>query len=214
MFPGMRIKKPALVFGFPLAAGFTLCLFFASCAKDKSTEASDVMSHASSTAAVNPGEAGGVFEDTYTASAVVRHVDPISRKVILEDSAGHSSSFTAPAEMRNLPQLRPGDRVTATFTERMTVIVGKDSVGGDAYTASASVAPPGAKPGAMYAEQFEAAAKVKSIDSAKRRATLEFADGKTQQVPVRADVDLSKYKAGDTVLIRVTDTLSVLAQHP
>ena len=41
--------------------------------------------------------------------------------------------------------------------------------------------------------------------------TLKFADGRTHTVPVRFDVDLSRYKVGDSVIIRVTSTLSVLA---
>jgi Cu/Ag efflux protein CusF len=155
-----------------------------------------------------------VYEDSVTAYATVRGVDPATRKVTLETADGNRATFTAPPEVRNLDQLRSGDRVKATFTERLTVLVNQDATPGGDYATASARTPKGAKPGAIVAESYEAVASVKSIDTAKRTATLEFADGKTIPVPVREDVDLTRYKAGDHVLIRVTDVLSVLTSSP
>jgi hypothetical protein len=43
---------------------------------------------------------------------------------------------------------------------------------------------------------------------------LKFADGTTRQFLVRPDVDPSRYKVGDRVVIRVTSSLSLLAARP
>ncbi len=82
------------------------------------------------------------------------------------------------------------------------------------HAAALATAPKGAKPGAMVAEMYEIVASVKSIDSANRTAILQFSDGQTRTVHVRPDVDLSRYKVGDSVVIRVTSALSVLVENP
>jgi len=193
------------------AAGLSVCLVSASCSSDKTKPPP---SQATSSETIVPGRAGGVYEDSVTAYATVRGVDPATRKVTLETADGNRATFTAPPEVRNLDQLRSGDRVKATFTERLTVLVNQDATPGGDYATASARTPKGAKPGAIVAESYEAVASVKSIDTAKRTATLEFADGKTIPVPVREDVDLTRYKAGDHVLIRVTDVLSVLTSSP
>ena len=193
------------------AAGLSACLLSASCSSDQTRPPP---SQATSSETIVPGRAGGVYEDSFTSYATVRGIDRAKRKVTLETSDGTRSTFTAPPEVRNLDQVREGDRVKATFTERLTVLVNQDATPGADYAAASARAPKGAKPGAIVAESYEAVASVKSIDTAKRTATLEFADGKTIPVPVREDVDLTRYKAGDHVLIRVTDVLSVLTSSP
>jgi hypothetical protein len=114
-----------------------------------------------------------------------------------------------------LPQVKVGDKVSATFARRMVVVVGSES--GSPALASQSVAAravPGEKPKMLIAEETEAVARVISIDAVSRTAQLEFADNVIKTVPVRSDVDLSKYKVGDTVTIRVTSALTVLVQTP
>ena len=43
---------------------------------------------------------------------------------------------------------------------------------------------------------------------------LQFEDGTTRSVAVRPDVDLSKRKVGDTVVIRITETLAIQVAKP
>ncbi len=73
---------------------------------------------------------------------------------------------------------------------------------------------PGEKPGLLMAAETEAVARVTAIDSVNRTADLEFLDGTAKQVPVRSDVDLSKYKVGDSVVIRATTSVTVLVTTP
>ena len=161
-----------------------------------------------------PGEAGGVAARVIKGSATVSAIDPATRKITLTTDEGSRATFTAPKEMHNFDQLRVGDKVNATFNEQLVVMVGQGLEPGATHAAAVGRAPKGAKPGAIAAETFQAVGTVKSIDAAKRMATLQFAGGDTATVPIRKDVDLTKYKAGDNVVIRVTQQLTVLVERP
>ena len=204
----LNSKLAAVVFGCACA------LVLASCNSEKKTEPSSSMAAAGSrTVTLEPGEAGGVVQDTYSVSATVTSLDRATRQVTLTTADGSRTKFIAGQEIRNLDQLHEGDKVTATISERLVIFVRTGGEDPSVTHASALVtAPKGAKPGAMAAEQYEIVAKVKSIDTANRIAVLQFADGETRSVKVRPDVDLSKYKVGDSVVIRVTAMLSVLAE--
>jgi hypothetical protein len=123
--------------------------------------------------------------------------------------------FTARPEIRNLEQLQAGDKVEATLIERLKVFI---RTGGEdptvAHSASLARAPKGAKPGVMAGEVYEIVAKLKSIDRDNRTVSLLFADDQTRTVPVRRDVDLSRYSVGDNVVIRVSLALSVVTKKP
>jgi hypothetical protein len=76
------------------------------------------------------------------------------------------------------------------------------------------VAPKGAKPGALKVETTLITAKVTAIDAEQRKATLQFEDGSTGVVAVRPDVDLSKRKIGERVVIRITEALAIQVAKP
>jgi hypothetical protein len=157
-----------------------------------------------------PGVAGGVLDETFKASATVSAVDPTTRKITLTTDDGTQGSFTAPPEVRNFDQIHAGDKVNATVNQQVAIFVDRDREASATHVSAAARAPKGAKPGALVAEAFEVVATVTSIDTASRRATLKFVDGQTKTVPVRKDVDLSRYKVGDSVVIQVMQQLTVL----
>jgi len=177
----------------------------------KSTSSGDAVT----SVAIEPGIAGGIVEQQFTATATVSDIEPFTRKVTLTSSDGRRGTFTAGPEIRNFDQLHVGDKVNATFTERMVVyVVGSGQEASAAYTSALATAPKGAKPGAIVSESYEVVAKVRSINTAKRTADLQFVDGDILTFPVRSDVDLSRYKVGDSVVIRITEAMSVVAKAP
>jgi hypothetical protein len=195
-----------------LSAGI---LILASCSSKENADSSKATGETTRTVVVEPGVAGGVAEGTFTVSATVAAVDKTTRRVTLTAGEGNKSAFTAGPEVRNFDQIRVGDKVTATFNERLAVFVRGDGADPSVtHAAALGAAPIGAKPGAMVAESYEVVASVKSINSANRTAVLEFPSNQLRTVNVRPDVDLSKYKVGDSVVIRVTATLSVLVEQP
>ena len=222
MFTTTRCRRA--VAGIVLSVGI---LAAASCSTDKQAQAekptpppqfqaaaSDAPEGAGRTVSVVEGEAGGIVEDSYTASATVTAIDAKTRKITLQAENGKSTTFTAPPEVRNFDQIKVGNKVRATFSQRLTVFVSKTAEPGETQAALLARAEPGAKPGAMYAESFESVTTVDSIDTVNRRATLRYADGETLTVPVRPDVDLTRYKVGDRVVMRVTERLGVLVESP
>ena len=191
-------------------------LLLASCNSDKKAESDSASSaQGSRTVAVVAGEAGGVVEDTFTTTATVSDINKSERKVTLKASDGTKTSFTAGPQIRNFDQLKEGDKVSATVIERLEVFVrGSGEDPRVTHSAALARAPKGAMPGALVAESYEIVAAVKSIDQSARTAVLAFADGQTRTVKVRPDVDLTRYKVGDNVVIRVTAALTVLADRP
>ena len=77
-----------------------------------------------------------------------------------------------------------------------------------------ALAPKGAKPGGIMAETTQVTAKVTAIDAEHHKATLQFEDGTTRTVAVRPDVDLSKRKVGEKVVIRTTEALAIPVEKP
>jgi hypothetical protein len=172
-------------------------------------------SRTESSITTRPGVAGGVAERSFTTQAVVTAVDPATRRVTLKEGDGREYTFTARPEIKNLQQLHVNDKVTATFEEHMIITVRSDDAEpSNTRTNVLATAPSGDKPAMLAAEQTEKVARITAIDSVKRTADLQFVDGLAKGVPIRSDVDLSRYKVGDNVVIRVTTALSVLAETP
>ena len=63
-------------------------------------------------------------------------------------------------------------------------------------------------------EQIRVRDQLKAIDTKKRKATLLFSDGVSKKYDVRPDVDLSKRKIGEKVIIRVPESTAVRLQKP
>ena len=164
--------------------------------------------------AVTPGEAGGVVEETVTETVTVRAIDTTARTIALQLPDGTTAHFTAGPELRNFDQLKVGDRIRATAVSRLSVFVDREGPAGPASAEVLARSPKGAKPGGLVAQTYEVVGTVKSIDTGTRRAVLEFSDGTTKTVPVRKDVDLSRYKPGDNVVIQVTQQLTVVTESP
>jgi Cu/Ag efflux protein CusF len=208
----MKHRKYRWTFMAALSAGM---MVLASCTQEQQPAPTAARPRVQTSVTTQPGVAGGVVEDVFTAQAVVSAVDIPTRRVTLTGSEGGQFTFTAGPEIKNLPQVKVGDKVTATFARRMVVVVRSDEATPSlARSSTGATALPGAKPGMLVAEETQAVARVKAIDSVNRTADLEFSDGTVKTFPVRSDVDLSRYKAGDNVVIRVTTGLTVLVESP
>ena len=208
-------NRPAVLAGVILLGGVA-----AACSSQKKSEpsarAAPVGGTSGSTAVgIQPGVAGGSFNDTTTVAVTVSAVDVASRRVTLVDEAGNKATFPVRPEIRNLDQVRAGDRLTATLKQQ--VVISARAGGGEpsnTYAAAVASAQKGAPPAGVIAASYESVATVTAIDPVEHAATHQFADGRTHTVAVRSDVDLSRYKVGDSVIIRVTSTLALLASRP
>jgi Cu/Ag efflux protein CusF len=170
---------------------------------------------ATGAAVVVGGVPGGGVVATYELTATVAALDKASRKVTLVDAAGIKKTVKAGPEVINFEQIQVGDQLKITATEELVVYVaGEGETPADGGAQLVALAPKGAKPGALMAETTRVTAKVTAIDSNQHKATLQFEDGTTRTVAVRPDVDLSKRKVGDSVVIRITEALAIQVAKP
>jgi hypothetical protein len=163
--------------------------------------------------AAQQGVPGGTIVETYRITATVTAVDASSRKVTLVTPDGKKTIFKAGPEVVNFGQIQVGDQVKTTVAEQLVVFVRKSGeLANDGEAAAVAVAPLGAKPGVLMANTVEVTAKVEAIDLKAHKATLRFPDGTSKTFKVRQDVDLTKSKLGDEVVIRTTEALAITVE--
>jgi hypothetical protein len=161
------------------------------------------------------GVPGGVVVQTFELTATVTAVDQATRKLTLLSPDGIKQTVKVGPEAVNFGQIRLGDRLKVTVAEELVVYVaGENEPSNDGGAQVVALAPKGAKPGGLMAETTQVTAKVTALDLEHHKATLQFEDGTTRTVAARPDVDLSKRKVGDKVIIRTTELLAISVNKP
>lgn len=164
---------------------------------------------------IKQGVPGGEVVQTSKITATVTGVDAGRRRVMLVTPDGKKFTVKAGPEVVNFGQIRIGDQLKVTLTEEVVVRMAKPGEKNeDGSAALAGLAPLGAKPGVVTAETYQVTATVTAIDLKKHKATLQFPDGSSKTVTVRQDVDLTKRKVGEKVVIRATEVLAILMEKP
>jgi hypothetical protein len=196
--------------GLALLIGSVATLLLASCAEQAEPPQAMV---AKATVTNKPGTAGGVTEHTYFVDSVVTAVDEPGRTVTLKGAEGRQETFSISPGIKDLSELNVGDRVQATFVRREYVDVRRDDAPiAETYDTKWDYSDAGEKPHRLRSSDARKVGRVVAIDHTSRTADIEFADGVVNCVPIRSDVDLSKYNAGDNVIVRVTSTLTVISR--
>jgi len=171
--------------------------------------------HQTTMVAVQPGVPGGITVDTYQSTATVTAIDAGTRMVTVVSPNGAMASFKAGTNVINFDQIHVGDQIKATLTKELVVFLrpaGEPAM--DGGIGAIALAPKGAKPGAVLADVVETTTTVKAIDLKRHEATLQFPDGTTKTVVVRPDIDLTKAKLGQQVVIRTTQSVAFLVEKP
>jgi len=135
-----------------------------------------------------------------TSVAVVESVNMKTREVRLREADGKISSFIAGDEVRNLAQVKIGDRVTAQV--RIGLVMALNKPGGNMRsredTMAVGRAELGQKPAGIIVKTVNATAVVTAVDTQARTVTLKGAL-RTLTLPVAADINLANVKVGDQV---------------
>ena len=201
----MKTKIQTLVIAALVPAAI---LVFSSCSTEPKGEGANLT-------AIQPGVPGGIMIETHKQTATVTGIDKATRKVTLVTKDGTKLTVKAGPEVANFNQIEVGDQVKATVTEQLVIFARKPGEpAGDGAAAAVTLAPLGAKPGAVMADTVEVTAKVKSIDMKRRTATLLFPDGTSHTFKVRKDVDMTKHSVGDEVVIRTTEAVAISVEKP
>ena len=154
-------------------------------------------------------------EKTSTVTATVKSVDQKSRMVTLSNPDGEVT-FTASPEIKNLPQMKVGDVVTATMTETVSAHVLKkgESVPYAADRNASASAPLGQKPAAWTEKQMYVVAKIAAIDKENMIVTLKTPQGEAYPVKARKKENLDKLAVGDDIAISATKAVAVQVTEP
>lgn len=138
-----------------------------------------------------------------SATAVVESVDPDQRQIVLRGKRGKLHTMAVGSEVRNLSQLRPGDRVELTYYEALALSIDKDvprNLDQKKLDLRAGRAEIGQRPARTMHQGNETVADVTAINSALRRVTLRGAE-RTVTVRAPKEVDISQLKVGDQVRV-------------
>jgi hypothetical protein len=163
-----------------------------------------------------PQPMGAAVIDVVKMTATVEKVDYATRMVTLKGPKGNMLTFKAGDAVKNLDQVKVGDKVVAQYLESVAVFVRKS---GDPPSAgemdAVGVAPKGAKPGVVMVQTDEVTAKVTAVDVKGRTITLMGPEGKTQKFKVDKSVKrLNEIKKGDDITLRVTQALAIDVMKP
>jgi Cu/Ag efflux protein CusF len=143
-----------------------------------------------------PAVAAGASE---TVMATVEAVNQETREVTLRKEDGEVVTIHVGDAARNLAQVEPGDRVTATYAVGLVLALGPPGSEPmrieDTQTART---PLGAKPGGAIERTIAVTATIVGVNTATRTVTLK-GPRQTVSLPVADDVDLSHFQVGDQV---------------
>lgn len=165
-------------------------------------------------AGYQPGVPGGTAVETTTATARIVAVFPSTRELTLQLPDGTNQTVKCGPEVVNFDQLKKDDTVRLTLTQELAVAMGTESDPPDTSDGIVSLAPKGATPGGVMAATTQLTATVTAIDLGHHTATLQFPDGQTRTIAVRHDIDLTKRKVGEKVVIRMTTAMALRVDKP
>ena len=160
-------------------------------------------------------EAGGVGK-VAVVTATVQAVDLEKRIVTLKGPEGNVFDVHAGDEVRNLPQVKPGDIVVAKYFESVALELkkgGLDIRSKESQTAT-SRAPVGAKPAGAVATTTTIVANVTNVDAKNKIVTLEGPSGKSVKVKVNDPAVMKEIKAGEQVEMVITEALAIAVESP
>ena len=158
--------------------------------------------------------AAATVSDEEQISAVVDSVDLVTRQVLLRGPQGGLVTVTAGPEVRNLAQLKPGDKVVVTYREALAAELAKpgSSAPPPQVVEKMNRAAPGSKPGASTEQMIKARVKITGLDQkhnrvsfvgpAKIERTVDVADPKMQDF-------VRTLKVGDEVDLTYTEAIAV-----
>ncbi len=141
--------------------------------------------------------------------AIVQSVDQDARTVTLKNPKGESFRVKVDDRVKNLSQVRPGDRVMITYSEAMAVQVVKKGEGQEDQAIVTESAPAGDKPKGSVTKTISTVAEVLGVDQKKGSITLRTKDGDVETVYVRHPERLAGVRTGDHLWIKYTEGVAV-----
>ena len=147
------------------------------------------------------GTPAAVMADSTRVEAEVVAIDKKNRVVTLKGPEGNIFDVVVGKEVKNLPQVKVGDRVIAEYAEALALKLKKG--GGLRETVERSDvqrAQPGQKPGAVKTREVDFVADVMDVDTKAGTVTILGAKGRVVKLKIKDPAVLAEIKPGDQVV--------------
>jgi ribosomal protein L24 len=154
-----------------------------------------------------------------TERVTVKSVDVATRHVTVTKANGDTVSFKAPPEIRNLAQLKPGDKISATYTVEAEFVLSAPNapLPPDTETTMTARAAKGEVPAGAVANHIVVSGAVVAVDMAKHTIKLVSPQGGEVHTLNVKSADgrkaMANVKVGDKITAYITESLLVAA-HP
>ncbi len=147
-------------------------------------------------------------------TATVEAVDAASRLVTLRLENGTSTTIKVSDAVKNLPQVKAGDKVVVSYYEALAAEVKKpgEGVKGVETEVSSVQAPPGSMPAAGAGVLMRTTVVIDSVDTQFHTVTFMNSEGQLRTVAVQTPKGqefIKGLKKGDHVEIAYTEALAV-----
>jgi len=156
--------------------------------------------------------------DVVAVQARVKAIDQKTRQVTLVDDGGGEATFYADEGVRNLAQVKVGDRLVGQLAQSVVLEVREptpqEAAEGASILEVAARAEPGQRPAGVYVREITAVLVIEAIDEAAGTATLRGPAGNARVVPVRDRANLDRVAVGDTVVATYTESLALEVRGP
>ena len=141
-------------------------------------------------------------------------VDVANRIVSIKGPKGNVSDMLVGSDVRNLDQVKVGDRVRLTYRVgvALALLKGGDGIREKVESEGAVRSQPGAKPGGAVVKTTTVVANVWAVNQKRKIVTLRGPEGKTVDVQVKDPELLKDVKVGDQVGARITESIAVRVQ--
>jgi hypothetical protein len=147
-------------------------------------------------------------------TATVEAIDQASRMVTLRREDGSATTVRVSDEVRNLPQVKVGDKVVVSYYEAIAAEVKKPGEGVQGVEADVSAvrAEPGEKPAAGGGVMLRTTVVIDSVDTQFNTVTFKNADGLLRTVAVKTPEGqkfIKGLKKGDQVEVAYTEAFAI-----
>ncbi|HYZ31746.1 MAG TPA: hypothetical protein VE684_05620 [Crenalkalicoccus sp.] len=159
-------------------------------------------------------EAAGVFT-IHEAAAVVESVDPQAGHVLLRLPDDTLVTLKVGPQVRNIAQLKPGDRVAARYTEAAVVRLartGASSAAASPQPGGTAAGAPAGQPGPVTSGQVEERTTVRGIDRANNTVTFMGPDNVTRTTVARDPAStqaLQTLNVGDPIDVTYVEGVAI-----
>jgi hypothetical protein len=157
------------------------------------------------------------IEGTEEVSATVEAIDLGTRMVVLRESDGTEFALVVDPEVRNLDQVKVGDRVVTRYRESLGAQLRKRGDGsGDtqapAVSTTAARAADGAMPSVTSSTQTSQTVRITNVDEKNHIVSFYGSDGLARVLPVRSPQGqefIAGLKVGDEVELTYTEAVAM-----